>query len=374
MVMPNVNDFVFAPRYRILRHTLFWSSWLLGWACFWSLVAKPFAEILTRIALYIPVFMMYSYPISKIAVPKMLLKGNYMSFVSFIILWLAVGWYLNLYFLKYFFLPGLGILGLPNTNENIALGFHCLVTTAASFSAISLLKHWMEKQQAWLQAEQEKIIAQLQLLKAQLHPHFLFNTLNNIYSFALHYSPKTPEMVLRLSSLLSYMLYDCKGEEVLLEKELDVMKNYIDLERERYGDKIDISINIIGDIEGKYICPLLMLPFLENAFKHGTSEQLGRPWLSVDLSVKDYLMKCKVVNSKNELVPHHENGVGINNVKKRLQLLYPDRYDLKLSDEGDFFVVSLILELRAANPDAITTKFSTRQTEISINEKALPVN
>lgn len=165
-----------------------------------------------------------------------------------------------------------------------------------------------------------------------------------------------------------------QGEEVQLEKELEVMKNYIDLERERYGDKIDISINILGDIEGKYIGPLLMLPFLENAFKHGTSEQLGRPWLSVDLSVKEYMLKCKVVNSKNETVPHHEHGVGINNVKKRLQLLYPDKYDLKLMDEGDFFVVSLVLELRPANPEAFSATFSNRQTQISINEKTLPVN
>jgi two-component system, LytTR family, sensor histidine kinase AlgZ len=195
-------------------------------------------------------------------------------------------------------------------------------------------------------AQQEKITAQLQLLKAQLHPRFLLNTLNNIYSFALHNSPKTPQMVLKLSSLLSYMLYDCKAEEVRLEKEVEVMKNYIELEKERYGDIIEISINIEGDIQDEYISPLLILPFLENAFKHGMSDQHERPWMSVDIAVKDHTLTCKVVNSKNEFLPFQENGVGISNVKKRLEFLYPGKYNLKLADEGEFFVVSLLLELK----------------------------
>ncbi|HEU4632545.1 MAG TPA: histidine kinase [Flavisolibacter sp.] len=322
-------------------------------------------------ALYIPVFIIYSYPVSHIAVPKLLLKGRYLTFLSFVILWIIVGWYLNVYFLKYIFISALEQLGLPHGAENTALGFHCMVITAACFSALSLLKHWMKKQQEWLRAEQEKMTAQLQLLKAQLHPHFLFNTLNNIYSFSLQTSPKTPQMILKLSSLLSYMLYDCKADEVLLEKEVDVMKNYIDLEKERYGDKIDISLNIQGAIQDKYITPLLILPFLENAFKHGTSEQLDRPWMSVDIAVKDHLLQCKVVNSKNEFVPRSQNGVGIQNVKKRLELLYPGDFELKFADEGVFFVVSLQLQLKPNVPKAVPTIF-IKQFERHRHEIALP--
>jgi LytS/YehU family sensor histidine kinase len=222
-------------------------------------------------------------------------------------------------------------------------------------------------------AEQEKMTAQLQLLKAQLHPHFLFNTLNNIYSFSLQTSPKTPQMILKLSSLLSYMLYDCKTDEVPLEKEVDVMKNYIDLEKERYGDKIDISVNIHGAIQDKYITPLLILPFLENAFKHGTSEQLEKPWMSVDIAVKDHLLQCKVVNSKNEFVPLSENGVGIQNVKKRLELLYPGKHELKLADEGVFFVVSLQLQLKPNIP-VVTPLTFTKQFERHRHEIALSSN
>jgi LytS/YehU family sensor histidine kinase len=247
-----------------------------------------------------------------------------------------------------------------------------MTTTAGCMSVSSLTKRWVIKQQQWLQSEKEKVTAQLQVLKAQLHPHFLFNTLNNIYAFSLYNSPKTPQMILKLSSLLSYMLYDCKAEEVLLEKEVAVMKDYIGLEQERYGDKIDISVNIEGDILDKFISPLLILPFLENAFKHGTSEQLEKPWLSVNIAVRDYQLKCKVVNSKNETVPFRQDGVGIENIKKRLQYLYPGQHELKLADEGDFFVVSLLLQLKqhAAIPETPALQKQKRYH----HETALPVD
>jgi LytS/YehU family sensor histidine kinase len=116
---------------------------------------------------------------------------------------------------------------------------------------IVLFKYWIRKQKEWMQAEKEKVTAELQLLKAQVHPHFLFNTLNNIYSVSLETSPKTSQLILKLSSLLNYILYECKTEHVLLEKEIKVMKDYIDLEKERYANKLEISLNIEGDFPGK---------------------------------------------------------------------------------------------------------------------------
>jgi len=209
-----------------------------------------------------------------------------------------------------------------------------------------LFRHGMQKQQQLLRVEKEKVTAELQLLKAQVHPHFLFNTLNNIYSFSLEASPKTPSLILKLSSLLSYMLYDCKADEVLLEKEVEIMRHYIDLEKERYGNKIDISWNVEGEVRDKYLTPLLLLPFLENAFKHGTSEQLEKPWLSVDISVKNDSLRCKIANSKNENTQVSKHGIGIQNVKKRLAFLYPEKHELKMNDESNFFVVSLLIDLK----------------------------
>jgi LytS/YehU family sensor histidine kinase len=220
-----------------------------------------------------------------------------------------------------------------------------MTTSVASPMIIRFFKLWTLKQKAWVQAKKEQISTELQLMKARVQPNFLFSALNSIHSFSTRRSPQTPDLILKLSSLLSYMLYDCKTEEVLMEKEVEVIKNYIDLEKERLGNRVDISLNIEGDIQGKYITPLLILPFLENAFKHGTAKEIERPWMSVDIAVKDFLLQYKVVNSKNELAAFQQNGTGIGNVKKRLEILYPGKHGLKLTDQGDFFVASLWINL-----------------------------
>jgi LytS/YehU family sensor histidine kinase len=141
------------------------------------------------------------------------------------------------------------------------------------------------------------------------------------------------------------MLYDCKAEEVRLEKEVEIMKDYIGLEKERYGNTLEISWTVEGNIRDNFISPLLMLPFLENAFKHGASEQIEKPWMGVDISVANNILKFKIANSKNEYISHGNNGIGINNVKKRLEFLYPEKHELKINDEGDFFAVSLMVKL-----------------------------
>jgi LytS/YehU family sensor histidine kinase len=173
-------------------------------------------------------------------------------------------------------------------------------------------------------------------------------------------SPKTPGLILKLSSLLSYLLYDCKAEEVRLEKELEIMKNYIDLEKERYGNRIEISWSVEGIIKDKLITPLLMLPFLENAFKHSISDQIEKPWISIDLSVKSDTLRCKIANSKSEFDSYRENGTGITNVKKRLEFIYAGRYELKLNDEGNFFVVSLLVKMAGHGPANVETTAITQ--------------
>jgi len=348
--MIKTNDFIFSPKYAILRHLSFWLLWLLGWTCFLTLIWSAFTDHLIRISLWIPVFLIFSYPISSFAIPKLLLKGKYLVFLGSIIFWLVIGWYLSVYYLRYISAPVLDMMHMPHGDDYAWQCFLCVLTTAACFCSLSLGKQWLLKQQEFLQAKQEKITAELQLLKAQVHPHFLFNTLNNIYSFSLDRSPKTPELILKLSSLLSYMLYDCKAEEVRLEKEVEIMKNYIDLEKERYGDKIEISWNVEGDTRDHFISPLLMLAFLENAFKHGASEQIEKPWMGVEISVANNILKFKITNSKNEYVSHSNNGIGITNVKKRLGFLYPGKYELKINDEGDFFAVSLMVKLSGSVP------------------------
>jgi len=341
------NKFLFSSQYRIWRHVMFWVVYTVVVALIWQVPGKSFGRVLFQGLLWLPIRMLYCYPLIYWVLPQFLLKGKYIQFAFVIIGSAFAGWLLNYLFRSFIFIPIQEYLSLDNINKNRweSNSFLVLTTTAGVTSVIVLFKHWMRKQQEWMQAEKEKIMSELQLLKAQVHPHFLFNTLNNIYSFSLENSPKTPGMILKLSSLLGYMLYDCKAEEVLLEKEIEVMKNYIDLEKERYGNKIDISLNIEGDIKDKFIAPLLLLPFLENAFKHGTSEQVEKSWLSIDISVNQFTLRCKIANSKNEVMPVSKHGIGIQNVKQRLRFLYPHKHELKLTDEGVFFVVSLMIEL-----------------------------
>lgn len=370
----NANDFLFTPRYHKIRHVVYWCCYLMLWAAYWSLVQGSYLQNVAKMIIWFPAFVLYSYPVAYFAVPRVLLKSKYLLFILLVIGWGITGWYFNTFYRAFVYIPLAGKIRIPHgTNAVDPTSFLCLTTTVGSMTVSSLTKRWINKQRELMQAEKEKVTAQLQLLKAQLHPHFLFNTLNNIYAFALENSPKTPQLILKLSSLLSYMLYECKSETVFLEKEVDIMKNYIDLEKERYGDNIDISLNIEGDVQDRFITPLLILPFLENAFKHGTSEQLDKPWMSIDIIVKDFTLKCKVVNSKNEIIPFHENGVGINNVIKRLELLYPNRHDLKLADEGHFFMVSLQLELtpeifqNPASYKANDLKLTQYETTLSFN-------
>jgi len=212
---------------------------------------------------------------------------------------------------------------------------------------IKLLKHWYLKQKETEQLTREKINAELLLLKAQVHPHFLFNTLNNIYSFILNGSVKAPEMIKKLSSLLHYILNECDRDLVPLEKELSLLQDYMALERIRYGDALSMTLHMHGNAKGKMISPLLLIPFVENSFKHGTSRMLTHPWVNLDINIEDQSMDFKISNNKppwtNE--PAAKKGIGLANVKKRLQLLYPASHSLMITESEMSYDVSMKIAL-----------------------------
>jgi LytS/YehU family sensor histidine kinase len=278
-----------------------------------------------------------------------LLKGKLLQFIFFTLGWAAAGIYIDVGYRGYILIPLQEAMKLNNILPRgpIPFCYLCMTTSAASPMIIKFFKLWKNKQQDWLQARREKVTAEMELLKKQIHPHFLFNTLNNIYSFSLTNSPQTPGLILKLSSLLNYMLYDCKTEEVELEKEIEVMKNYVDLEKERYGNVLELHWNVEGKIKNKKIAPLLMLPFLENAFKHGVSEQIERPMLSVNICIVNHVLQCTISNSKNTYIKQSHRGIGIDNVKKRLEFIYSSRYELAIRDEGSIFTV--VMQLRLMN-------------------------
>ena len=143
------------------------------------------------------------------------------------------------------------------------------------------------------------------------------------------------------------MLYECNTDKVPLEKEIEIINNYIKLEKMRYGDRLDISVNYTGEIKNKMIAPLLLLPFLENSFKHGTSEQIEQCWISLDLNITGNIMSLKLINSRYLSNATTAGGIGLENVKKRLDLLYSGAYSLKIIPDEETFTVSLIIELNS---------------------------
>ncbi|MEL7064057.1 MAG: histidine kinase, partial [Bacteroidota bacterium] len=194
---------------------------------------------------------------------------------------------------------------------------------------------------------QQKVEAELKYLKNQIQPHFLFNTLNNIYGMILSNDPHAADYVVRLSDLLSYILYESDRETIALSKEIEILDSYIELERLRYDRKLDFhytKTNISGPLS---IAPLLLVPFVENAFKHGPAKEEKQSFMDIQLEVQHEILYFSVENSYSSQVvtPKIQSGIGLKNIQKRLALLYSDKYTLTITQE-ETFKVALMIDLR----------------------------
>ena len=210
---------------------------------------------------------------------------------------------------------------------------------------IRLAINWYENQKLQADFINQKQISELALLRSQVNPHFFFNTLNNIYSLVYQKSDDAPEAVMKLSSIMRYMLYDATTDKVLLEKEIEYLKSFIELEKLRLRNKDFVSLEIKGSAEGLTIAPMLLIPFVENAFKHA-SRTVPAPGIIVSLDVKPDMVSFEVKNfiRKNQLAPKdQQGGIGLNNIRRRLELLYPQKYSLDINSGEDMFTVKLII-------------------------------
>lgn len=218
-------------------------------------------------------------------------------------------------------------------------------------SLLKLSKSWFavnELQKQLLQTEKEKIQIELQALKAQINPHFFFNTLNGIYAMTLEKDDRLPGTVLRLSHLMRYFLYESKEDFVPLEKEWQVLQDYMALQQIRSDHLLQIEKKVEGDIGQQRIAPLLLITFLENAFKHGAKGNTGAAYIGLLLKVHGNDFSFQLKNNKGEvddIEPVNYKGVGLQNVQRRLQLLYPGRHQLKIEDSADHFIITLQLQL-----------------------------
>jgi sensor histidine kinase YesM len=360
--------FIFSDKikYRLLRHLALWVSWWLFCAILYSYTAGVnFFPSYRRLPVsmvdsffFLGPHMFLSYSLMYFVIPKFIFKGRYI---------LAAILVLMFFFLTACFSAFIGISVLPNIRQSLftydtyiirypykmafflslLAGLRGAITIGGLAAAIKLMKYWYRKEQRNLQLQKENIESQLQLLKAQIHPHFLFNTLNNIYSYTQNTSPVASKLVTGLSDMLRFILYECNQPVVPLGKELKMVQDYIGLEQIRYGNKLDLHLNIPAKTNDLYIAPLLLLPLVENCFKHGASNMLEHPWISLEITLDKNQMRMKLINGKavEPTGQSKEPGIGIINVEKRLSLLYPGRHQLTITNDPDVYIVNLKLEL-----------------------------
>ena len=353
--------------YRIGRHFVFWFAW---WVFFGLLYGLPVAVpgqlhvIQTPLAffealLYMPQHMFLSYGIIYLILPRLLMKGKWWSGLLAVIVLILLAAMVSQFVASFAIVPirqSLGIPYQPSTKfyASLMAGLRGSMTVAGFAVAIKLIKLWYKKKIDNERLEKATLRAELELLKGQLHPHFMFNTLNTIYSFSLNGSDKTPQAILELSQLMRYMLTECTRPFVDLTREIQILNDYVNLEKERFGSRLEISMSSTGDIANKQIPPLLFMPFVENSFKHGAGEMIEQAWISFDLVVKDDVLKFKLINGKPRTANNDRSSqVGLLNVKRRLSLLYPNSHDLRITEDDDTFVVNLTLQLNKVTlPDA----------------------
>ncbi len=228
------------------------------------------------------------------------------------------------------------------------IAFISNITWVVFPSIILIALKYYRDQKEIIELKEQKKATELNLLKNQLNPHFLFNTLNNLYALALKKSDKTPEVIAKLSEMLDYMLYQCKDNYVSINKEIELLENYIALEKVRYGNRVDVSFekNIQNNV---HIAPLILLTFVENAFKHGISQELNKGFIELDILATEKEIVFKLKNSKpKESIANgtsNKKSIGMQNTEKQLDLLYPNAYQLEVNDAILEYTLELKLQL-----------------------------
>lgn len=330
-------------------------AWVLH-ALFWCivfammLIAGPANSIspmeVLRKLINLAFYMLVVYINLGILIPKYLSQKNFMTYCLLLLAMVAV------------FTP-IKVLMLYITYDEVdpreflvmnqQYIFLLLFLIAGGSTVIKIISDWQKHQRDRKDLETQRMQSEIKFLKSQINPHFLFNTLNSLYALTLKKSDKAPEIVIKLSEMMRYMLYECNERRVPLYKEVNYIQNYLDLERLRQSGQSDITFDVEGNISDQTIAPLIFIPFLENSFKHGLNHQIGDGFVHVNMKVLDNKLLLRIINSKPLQPPVRpekpSGGIGLANVQRRLNLLYPNQYKLDIQDSPSEHMVELSLDL-----------------------------
>lgn len=342
------------------HHILFWFIYFclnfFRWGSYFNEVKEfPYLYSLTTNLLGFPIHMILCYLNIYILMPKFAFKKKYFLYIflilSAIVLMVFVKFNLTYYLVSTNVWPeGPTTISKMTIDYTIEMMFGELYVITF-VTAIKITLDFLEEHKRVADLEKAQLETELLFLKTQISPHFFFNTLNNIYSLAVENSKKTPKIILKLSELMRYLLYETKNKRQTLENEILCIQNYIDLERIRHNNELEINMSISGDIQDKEIAPILLLSFIENAFKHGAQKNIGNVKIDISLTIrKDFLYF--IISNPMPLKTEHEelfnksSGIGLENVKKRLTLGYnKNDYKLIIKNVKNKFVVKLKIKV-----------------------------
>jgi len=340
-------------RFKIAGHIIFWiCSIIFAVVAFYVASEHQLtinADLVLRAFLPNIGFALAVYINLHLLIPKFL-KANKYIYYSF--------WLILLVSFSSFLIQAIVVLAIKNRNFTDQFGemFTSHFFTTAIYVGITsfakFVADWVNLQEInlkYAQVEREKLEAELNALKSQLNPHFLFNCLNNIYSLALTRSPQTPEIILKLSDMMRYVLYESRENFIPVKKEIEFLTNFIELQKIRLNDKIDIRCDIEGEIPDKKIIPLIFEPFIDNAFKHGLRNPAPLPFIHVSIQFEGEIMRYTVINNHSSLQILSENknsGIGLQNIQRRLAYLYnTNEYKYEVNKTIDKFTIRLDVKL-----------------------------
>lgn len=346
---------------RILYHVLFWISYVL-FKSYLNFEAEAFLEkhksdfqfflenILTQLILLtvkVPLVYTLFYIAHKyLAKTWNIYKTVFMVTTLFTVSSICYAFVSHYFVMKIIFNQPITVK-MVITVGSVLYSFFVLCFTCGIALAIKLIRLSRRQKEATQELLKKKLETELNLLKSQVNPHFLFNTLNNIYALAIKKSEHTAPVVMKLSKLLRFMLYESSNERIFLSQEIKLLEDYIDLEKIRYNERLKLKLIVQNSTSDSKITPLILLPLIENAFKHGASESMNDAFITIELTEINNQLRLMIENNKEEKDPTEvKEGIGLKNVRRQLELTYGD-FKLEIANHQHSFIVNLRIDLNS---------------------------
>jgi sensor histidine kinase YesM len=333
----------FFSRQRWLIHVFFWIAVLIFYAIFFGRKNSNYDQTFFFVGLLMPVTAATTYFVNYYLVPQYLLKSRYAIFSLYFVYTLLISLLLEMIisFFTFLIMAGMKVSNMSPASIDIFFLLTALLMIVFFSLAIKLLLHWRESRADYQKLMLDKAESELKFLKAQLNPHFLFNTLNNLYFLANEKSDNAPKAILSLSEILDYVLRSGKSQLVPLSDELKQVENYIALELLRYQDRVDIQVNYSGATDQYQIAPMILITLIENAFKHGVMPSIQKAFVSITVNAATDSIFISVRNSTSK--SSSGMGIGLENLKSQLEYLYNKNYSLQIASDNHEFKVTLTL-------------------------------